>query len=57
MTETYTKLLELLKEYAENIVLVTLPPIQFLANSLLHWRKFEAFNKFILEQHNGKVLK
>lgn len=53
MKECYKKLLKLLKEYTERIVLITIPPIQYLADSIQHWKKFEAFNKFIVDQHNG----
>lgn len=53
MKESYTKVLELLKESAEKIVLVTIPPVLCKADSVQHWKTFEGFNKFILEQHNG----
>lgn len=54
MKESYLKLLELLKELTEKIVLVTIPPIQSMADSIQHWRTFEGFNNFILQQHNGR---
>lgn len=54
MKKSYTKLLDLLKESVDRIVLITIPPIQYMTDSVQHWRTFEGFNKFILEQHNGK---
>lgn len=56
MEENYTKLLDLLKESVEKIVLLTIPPIQCMTDSVQHWRTFQGFNKFILQQHNGMLL-
>lgn len=55
MKESYLKILELLKESSEKIVLVTIPPIQLMADSVQHWKRFTEFNSFILELHNGKL--
>lgn len=57
MKEMYTKVLKLLKESTDNIVLVTIPPILCMADSVQHWRTFEGFNKFILEQSDGMWFK
>lgn len=56
MKESYLKLLEVLKELTDKIVLVTIPPIQCMADSVQHWRTFEGFNRFILQQHNGRCI-
>lgn len=56
MKKSYAKVLDFLKESTDKIVLVTLPPILSMADSVQHWKKLEEFNKFILEQHNGKWL-
>lgn len=54
MKESYLDVLELLKKSTKKIVLVTIPPIQYMRDSMQHWNTFTDFNKFILQQHNGK---
>lgn len=53
MIESYRKVLEVLKTSTKRTVLVTIPPVQYLADSIRHWRTFEGFNDFILQQHDG----
>lgn len=53
MTENYKKIIALLKPQTNRIVLLTVPPVQKMADSIRHWKIFEDYNKFILEQHDG----
>lgn len=53
MIQNYGKILELLIPRTKRIVLLTVPPVHKMSDSIQHWKVSEEFNKFILAQHNG----
>lgn len=54
MISLYKELLQLLKEKAEKIVLITLPPIPKQIDDNRHWEMWNEFNDFISGLEDGR---